>query len=251
MFTFAAMQVIPSISTGGGTPEFIKSLFFMPYLRHALKSADVVRPMVGPAWTLYYDVYFTIIFGVCIKVSHKYRGLIAGLCCVILLTTQGKFGTDMPFLFILCKPWWISFAVGIGAFYIIRYLWNKHQNTGVNGILIGLTLVALGLMFASDLNIYRNAVLSGIALICLVLACKKRPMPKVINFLGKISFSFYLIHYYVILIVGRVVNLKIISAKSISAIILILVISIFLAGISNDLIEDKLSQILKRKLCKI
>ena len=222
----------------------------MPYLRHALKSADVVRPMVGPAWTLYYDVYFTIIFGISMKINHKYRGLIAGLCCVALLMTEGRFGTDTPFLFILCKPWWISFAVGIGAFYIIRYLWNKYWKTGVDGVLIGLTLVAFGLMFTCDLNIYRNAVLSGVALICLVLACKKRPMPKAINFLGKISFSFYLIHYYVVLIVGRFVDLKIISAKSICAICLILVISILLAGISNYLVEDKLSQILKKKLCK-
>ncbi len=36
-FTFAAMQVVPSISTGG-TPEFIKSLFFIPYVRHAYSS---------------------------------------------------------------------------------------------------------------------------------------------------------------------------------------------------------------------
>lgn len=31
--------------------------------------------MVGPAWTLFYDVYFTFIFGLCMKISHKFRGM--------------------------------------------------------------------------------------------------------------------------------------------------------------------------------
>lgn len=99
-FTFAAMQVVPSISTGG-TPEFIKSLFFIPYVRHALKSADVVRPMVGPAWTLFYDVYFTFIFGLCMKISHKFRGILVAVACTMLLMIQYRFSPEHPFLFIL------------------------------------------------------------------------------------------------------------------------------------------------------
>lgn len=249
VLTFTAMQFIPSISTGG-IPEFIKSLFFVPYVRHALKSADVVRPMVGPAWTLYYDIYITFIFGVCMKISHKYRGLLAAGVCTILLMIQYKFGSEHPFLFILSQPWWISFIVGIGVFYALRFVWNKRTKMSVQMLLCAAAVVALALMFLSDLNVYRNAILSGIALFCLVLALKKQTMPGVITFFGKISFSFYLIHYYVILIVEKVIDLKAISIKSISAIAFILLTSIVLAGIANYLIEDKTSRFLKRKLCR-
>lgn len=86
--TFLAMQMIPSMSTGGMI-EFLKSLFFVPYIRPALKSADVVRPMVGPAWTLYYDVYFTIIFGICMKINHKYRGACKSLLYSVV-SASGK-----------------------------------------------------------------------------------------------------------------------------------------------------------------
>lgn len=248
-FTFAAMQVIPSISTGG-TPEFIKSLFFIPYVRHALKSADVVRPMVGPAWTLFYDVYFTFVFGVCMKISHKYRGILAVGACAMLLIIQYKFGTEHPFLFILAQPWWISFVVGTGVFYVLRYVWNKNISMMAQMLLGVAAAVALAFMFLSDLNIYRNAILSGIALLSLVLALKKQAMFNAINFLGKISFSFYMIHYYVILSVGKVIDLKVVSVKSMCAIVFIMLASIFLAGIANYLIEDRFSHFLKEKLSR-
>lgn len=145
-FTFAAMQVVPSISTGG-TPEFIKSLFFIPYVRHALKSADVVRPMVGPAWTLFYDVYFTFVFGLCMKISHKFRGILAAVACTMLLMIQYRFSPEHPFLFILAQPWWISFVVGIGVFYALRSVWNKSVTTRLQILLGALAAIALVLMF--------------------------------------------------------------------------------------------------------
>lgn len=249
-FTFVAMQVVPSILTGG-TPEFIKSLFFIPYVRHALKSADVVRPMVGPAWTLFYDVYFTFIFGLCMKISHKFRGILAAVACTMLLMIQYRFSPEHPFLFILAQPWWISFVVGIGVFYALRSVWNKSVTTRLQILLGALAAVALVLMFLSDLNIYRNAVLSGVALFSLVLVFKKQEMPKVINYLGKISFSFYMIHYYVILIVGKVIDLKVFSVKSVFAIAIIMLSSVVLASISNYLIEDKFSDFLKKKLSRV
>ena len=235
---------------GGGTPEFVKSLFFIPYVRHALKSADVVRPMVGPAWTLFYDVYFTVIFGASMKISHKFRGILAAVVCTMLLMIQYRFSPEHPFLFILAQPWWISFVVGIGVFYALRSVWNKSITTRLQILLGVLAAIALVLMFLSDLNIYRNAVLSGMALFSLVLAFKKQAMPKAINHLGKISFSFYMIHYYVILIVGRVIGLKVISVKSMCAIAIIMLSSVVLASIANYLIEDKFTCFLKKKLCR-
>lgn len=249
-FTFAAMQVVPSISTGG-TPEFIKSLFFIPYVRHALKSADVVRPMVGPAWTLFYDVYFTFIFDLCMKISHKFRGILAAVACTMLIMIQYRFSPEHPFLFILAQPWWISFVVGIGVFYALRSVWNKNVTTRRQILLGVLAAIALVLMFLSDLNIYRNAVLSGVALFSLVLAFKKQAMPKAINHLGKISFSFYMIHYYVILIVGKVIDLKVLSVKSMFAIAIIMLSSVVLASIANYLIENKFSNFLKKKLSRV
>lgn len=110
--------------------------------------------------------------------------------------------------------------------------------------------VALVFMFLSDLNIYRNAIMSGITLISLILVFRKQAMPRTINFLGKISFSFYMIHYYVILAVGRVIDLKVVSVKSMCSIVFILLSSTVLAGIANYLIEDKFTRFLKEKLCR-
>lgn len=239
-----------SVNFNGGTPEFVKSLFFIPYVRHALKSADVVRPMVGPGWTLFYDVYFTFIFDVCMKLSHKFRGVLAIVACTMLLMIQYKFQPEHPFLFVLSQPWWISFVVGIGAFYVLRYIWDKKTAVNIKIIFGASAAVVLAFMFLSDLNIYRNAILSGITLISLILVFRKQAMFRTINFLGKISFSFYMIHYYVILVVGRVIDLKVVSVRSMCEIVFILLSSIVLAGIVNYLIEDKFTHFLKEKLCR-
>ena len=207
--------------------------------------------MVGPAWTLFYDVYFTFIFGLCMKISHKFRGILAAVACTMLLMIQYRFSPEHPFLFILAQPWWISFVVGIGVFYALRSVWNKSVTTRRQILLGVLAAIALVLMFLSDLNIYRNAVLSGVALFSLVLAFKKQAMPKAINHLGKISFSFYMIHYYVILIVGKVIDLKVFSVKSLFAIAIIMLSSVVLASIANYLIENKFSNFLKKKLSRV
>lgn len=204
--------------------------------------------MVDPAWTLFYDVYFTFIFGVCMKFSHKYRGILAIGACTMLLMIQYKFGPEHPFLFILAQPWWISFVVGIGVFDVLRYVWNKNIPMVVQMLLGAAAAVALAFMFLSGLSINRNAILSGIALLSLVLAFKKQAMPNAINFLGKISFSFYMIHYYVILIVGKVIDLKVVSVISMCAIVFIMLVSIILASIANYLMEDRFSYFLKKKL---
>lgn len=137
----------------------------------------------------------------------------------------------------------------IGAFYVLQYVWDKKTAVNIEVFLEASAAVALALMFLSDLNDYKNAILSGIALIPLILVFKKQAMPHTINFLGKISFSFYMIHYYVILIVERVIDLKVISVKSMCATVLILLASIVLAGIANCLTEDKFTHFLKEKLC--
>lgn len=92
--------------------------------------------------------------------------------------------------------------------------------------------------------------MSGMTLISLILVFRKQAMPRTINFLGKISFSFYMIHYYVILAVGRVIDLKVVSVKSMCSIVFILLSSTVLAGIANYLIEDKFTRVLKEKLCR-
>lgn len=163
---------------------------------------------------------------------------------------QYKFQPEHPFLFVLSQPWWISFVVGIGAFYVLQYVWDKKIAVNIKVFLGTSAAVALAFMFLSDLNVYRNAILSGIALISLILVFRKQAMPRTINFLGKISFSFYMIHYYVILVVGRVIDLKVISVKSMCAIVFILLASIVLAGIANCLIEDKFTHFIKEKICR-
>lgn len=76
----------------------------------------------------------------------------------------------------------------IGAFYVLQYVWDKKTAVNIEVFWRTSAAVALAFMFLSDLNVYRNTILSCIALISLILVFRKQAMPRTINFLGKISF---------------------------------------------------------------
>lgn len=246
--TFVAMLIMPGIALGEANfEEFLKSLFFIPYQRTAMKSADVVRPMVGPGWTLYYDIYFAIIFAVSMRISHKYRGVISGLMCAGLLILDGKFDQNTPFLYILAEPWWISFICGIISFYVLKYLsMNASRKSRLLQFgLLSITAICLILLYTTRLNLYKDALLSFITFICLVFAIDKNKLPKWVSILGDSSYSFYLIHYYIILIIGRVVDMTQISLTAVIGACMVITISEICAYISYQLIEKKFGNKIK------
>ena len=54
-----------------------------------------------------------------------------------------------------------------------------------------------------------------------------------------------------ILIVGKVIDLKVFSVKSMFAIAIIMISSVVLASIANYLIENKFSDFLRKKLSRV
>lgn len=246
--TFAAMWLIPSVFSGGASiTELIDSLFFIPYARGGLKTAVVVRPIVGPGWTLFYDLWFTVIFALCMRISERLKGLLVVAVCTAMLPLQWKFPMERPFLYMISMPWWLSFATGVLSFYLLKWLWNKKVPVYIRFIIGIVGLIALYLMFCLRLDMIRNAFLSLIVLTCTVVLFRKAKMPHTINLLGNVSFSFYLIHYYVVMVFGKIFDWKVISLKTCTGIVLAFLCSIWLAYVSYRLVEQMLCNWLKKK----
>lgn len=243
------MWLMPSVFSGGGgasITELIDSLFFIPYARGGLKTAVVVRPIVGPGWTLFYDLWFTVVFALCMRISERLKGLLVVVVCTAMLPLQWKFPMERPFLYMISMPWWLSFATGVLSFYLLKWLWNKKVPGYIRFILGILGLIALYLMFCLRLDMIRNAFLSLVVLTCTVVLFRKAKMPHTINLLGDVSFSFYLIHYYVIMVFGKIFDWKVISLKTCTGIVLVFLCSIWLAYISYRLVEQMMGNWLKK-----
>ena len=206
--------------------------------------------MVGPAWTLYYDVYFAIIFAVSMKISHKWRGVISGLVCAGLLLLDGKFEQTMPFFYILSEPWWISFIYGIAAFYMLKYLTLNigRKDVRLQFGMMSVAITCLVLIYATRLDIYKDAFLAFVVLTCLVFAIGNKKLPTWISTLGDSSYSFYLIHYYVVLAMERIADMSKVSITAIISACMVIVISEVCASISYQLIAKRLGNIFRRIL---
>lgn len=259
LLTFFAALFIPSLSDGGiGYPEFVKSMLFIPYLRDGLKGTDVIRPIVGPAWTLYYEVYFSVAFSLILLLAnkgnaifHKYRGYIISAMCIILVCIGKIVEFNTPFMKIITSDYLLDFVGGIIAFEILKRLYSKPLSKLSNVVLVVtsgiclLSIVCIDFPFAKA--IWRM-LLAVIAFICFTLGTKKYEFQEKIIRFGDLSYSFYLIHYYLIIIVGKFMDLKQFSVQAILGTIIILGFATVFAFVCWQLIEIDFSNFLKRLL---
>lgn len=246
IFTFIASKFISGFSQGNiGIPELIKSILFIPYERSGLKSDSAVRPIVGPGWTLYYDFWFAFIFFISMKIKHKYRGMIAALICVGV-TVLGLFlPQKLPVARFICTGFFLSFVTGIAVFCIWRlYFQNKATKFshiwGVCGILL------LILFYLMPQKLFLQIGAAPLVLICILVSTRQRSVAKIFTRFSDISFSFYLLHYYVILVVGKFVDFKQLNLKTILGTVIVFFLTLIASSCSYVIIEKKLGNALNR-----
>jgi exopolysaccharide production protein ExoZ len=71
----AVALVVPQIlkSTQFDIPHILASLAFLPWLNPSDPSAEMIAPLIVPGWTLNYEMYFYLLFGLCLLVPVRFR----------------------------------------------------------------------------------------------------------------------------------------------------------------------------------
>lgn len=250
--TFAAMKVLPGFMDGESDIKSLAcSLLFFPYARDGIRGVGVIRPLVGPAWTLNYDMLFTIIFALAMKESHKYRGVITACVLAILLACGFSFEIDSVPLFFWTRNYWADFIAGIVVFYILKKLYQISFSQVVRYVFTAIAIVAMGVMCWGGFCEPRwliFAILGSLAVILFLLGMKDVCISSVLIKAGDISFSFYLLHYYVIILVGKFINLDAFSVNAMIGTALIFVITYVLAYISHLMIEERFTKLIRKEL---
>ena len=234
--------------------ELLKSLFFIPYSRDAIRAIDVTRPIVGPAHTLLNEMFFYLVFWISAKINHKKRGQITCGILMILIFIGNFFDVSA---YATLRVWtsirMIDFIIGIILFYIAKKLFeynsfNMTKNIAVSKILIALGIISFMVVF-TKINPIIRAILSGIVVLFFLTAFfKSLKAPNVLLRIGNISYSFYLIHYYVILVFKKFVNpMNEINIISILCACLAIIISLVIANFAYEIIEVKFAHYLKDK----
>lgn len=191
--------------------HILASLFFIPYWTDGTNFSPILR--LG--WTLNFEMLFYLIFYFSIQFTHKYRALLASLFMIgiMLLLNSIDFYSERSFLSFYSNSIWFEFIFGmiIGVFYK-KY---KHLNLNFRYFYI-LVLVPLIFMasieifsYNSDLRFLLLGLPSSILLIAFlgyesIFKRFKRPLRKLILWLGEMSYPLYLVHIYVIALLHRV-----------------------------------------------
>ena len=242
--TFAGLLVVPGLfdKTVADAGYLVKSLLFLTPI-----CGGPAQPVVKVGWTLNYEVFFYIIIWLSMLISKKYRGIIAsGILCFVIVVGY--------FVNIDCTIM-LEFVYGIVAYEILKRIDYKKAEDGrlfKSAILVTVSLCCYIFMWfvkynpvLHDMNrIIVYGIPAFILFTCLFVGLYGKKLPSSFVFVGNISYSVYLLHYFV----ARLFNKFGDTIPKIAIVLLVMAISIGLGTISYYIFEKKVSKYLRIKL---
>jgi exopolysaccharide production protein ExoZ len=162
------------------------------------------RMLVGPAWTLTYELFFYLLFtGAMLSSASKDRAIYTVMVVIVLLVTLvnilGLKGDRLQwsnFQYIVGDTLLFNFVIGCSCYFV----WRKYARAVFSfwsalAAAVVLTVVSLGLSKFGLPRILSLGLPAGaIVLVFLFADFEKRNLTKPLLFLGSASYSIYLVH---------------------------------------------------------
>lgn len=134
--TYAMLLLFPSMfqQTRHNLSYLVKSLLFIPFDI----GGGIIQPLVRIGWTINCEMLFYLLFFIAFHISMKYRGLICSaflvvlvgavqICAPLISSWQSPIGRMFsPVLMFYGDPVMLEFIFGILAYYLLRFLYNRH-----------------------------------------------------------------------------------------------------------------------------
>lgn len=248
------------VSTRAGVKELLYSLFFIPFDMNTgcaflEVSEPIIQPLMRIGWTLNLEMLFYVLFFLASKISFKRRAVLSGAFLLILIPIGMCFG--VPALSLWGNPIILEFIFGMALFYVAKAISNKEVSrkasaaSGVGALVI--LLIVASIANFTYFDDYRRPLLWGIPMASVVLLsyiydrnCKT---PKAMVWLGDISFSVYLVHYYIVMVFDRYLfDFSNMSLKAWCGFALSVFTTIVISYLMYFIVEKKLTSFIRRKL---
>lgn len=223
--------------------------------------------MYNIRWTLNYEIYFHLVFGLCLLIRNRFIALIswgALATCIIpaiagfqpTLNIQG-YHVESPLYGLLSNPIILAFLIGAIAAYL--YFGIRQKITSVHLPLFS-ALLSLVIFLYLAWGIYTHniraldtwsSVIIGLFVLTLTLgdSVLRKFTPAILIYLGNISFSLYLLHNPVGWAVLKRFEFSDASpVRAVLAVILATAASIIAAHFTYQYIEVRFTRWLKKKL---
>lgn len=191
---FALAWLAPQLlkSTQADPLELIKSLLFIPYVKHG----TTLQPLLFQGWTLNFEMVFYLLFAASLFLRGQVlRVALVSLVIVLAVAVGQIFAPLSPVAGFYTSPLTLCFALGMG----LGLAYPK-----INGALVGVALGAFVLLAAgtgagvlTGTAAYLVRVAFAFAAVTAALALEQRGQIwdwRPIQLLGAASYSLYLIH---------------------------------------------------------
>lgn len=248
-----------------GIGDVIKSLLFAPVDPRKPMYYDLPYPV---GWTLNFEVYFYVVFGASLLAGKArwlvFFGWMVATLAVLPYILSGTVSMDplhdyrMPFSYLDLMTNSIIWEFVVGVIVGMTFLGKWRLGPPSLGWILVLVATVFALWWPLSLHtvlfhgITRWGWPLAVAFMLMALSFKHREpqVPKVLTWLGSVSFSLYLVHFYV-LIAARVVAGKLGFANAIPTVPFCLfqvALSLLLAEASRRCLEDGLSERVRARL---
>lgn len=257
--TFLLLLLFPGMfeQTTANPAFLIKSLLFIPFDI----GAGVLQPLLRIGWTINCEIFFYLLFWIAFHISHRFRGPICALLLGSVVLAARLLPVSFAPLTFYGNPVMLEFAFGMLAFWIARHLYQLKQDGQLPAALFPAALIAAAVVSAGLLitKPYVNILDFGrlfywgipgmLLVLCFFLMGLFRKMPSLGVMTGNISFSLYLVHYYPVMLLDRMLfDFSSCTPLSVAGVLVCLPLCILLGYISWYLVEKQFTGYLRRKL---
>ena len=205
-FYLFVLLVHPSImqSAQFNLYHVITSFLFIPYPHPA--APEWMWPLVVQGWTLNYEMFFYLLFGLCLVIPVSWRALAIVTLLVSLATLQSFGPPANSILKFYSSSIVLEFAFGVGLAYLYTRGAALSRFYSVALILAG---IAVAVSFSGTLALSRRAIDYGIPALFIVAGAvffeRRRGVPEMTlpKLLGDSSYSLYLTHGMILSAYGQ------------------------------------------------
>ena len=266
--TFLLLLVAPDMfeTTSADMGSLVKSLLFIPFDI----GGGVLQPLMRVGWTINCEIFFYFLFWISFKISHKYRAVICSVLLILPVVLSHTLSHNSAMLTFYGAPVMLDFIWGMVAYYVCRWVyvkWNEKLTTLSSSALSLLriafliaTTASFALLIATKPNIntltwQRPLIWGGVGfllvLIFFIIELCGIKAPQAAIQLGNASFSLYLLHYYPVMLLDRMVfHFEHLTLFSLTGVCFAIAVSVILALLSHEWVEKRFSDRLKNRLIK-
>ncbi len=261
--TFLLLVLFPGMfeNTTARVDQLLLSLFYIPFDI----GGGVIAPILRVGWTINMVMYFYLVFFIALKISKKYRGVIASVLLILLVAIECIHPSKYAAIKLYGGPVALNFVFGMALYPVLQRVFarlegenagekteqNEERNDRRNSIAawssLAVSVVMLVILFIPE-DALQMLVLSYrvplreipavILVICFFIMGQVWKMPRALIRLGDISYSLCLVHYYPILFLDRkVFHFETLTPVSAFGVLVGVIVVIALSYVSYRLVE--------------